>query len=191
MSNAVSALGGATYTGFVQIQEQPPHGMITLRGDFSDAKFKSALKSVCGGAVPTTRKIETHGETSIGWMSPDELLILTPYGTVNETLEALDTALAGTHFLAENVSDARALFQISGQNALIRELLAKESPVDLHPDAFAIGDLRRTRLAQVAGAFWLADEGTAYVICFRSVAQYVFDLLKVSSEAGSEVGHFA
>ncbi|MGC1503573.1 MAG: sarcosine oxidase subunit gamma, partial [Sulfitobacter sp.] len=49
---------------------------------------------------------------------------------------------------------------------------------------------RRTRLAQVPAAFWMPDAETVQIICFRSVAQYVFDVLNVAAQCGSEVGAF-
>jgi hypothetical protein len=41
------------------------------------------------------------------------------------------------------------------------------------PDSFAVGDFRRSRMAQVAAAFWRHDSGFD-VICFRSVADYAY-----------------
>jgi sarcosine oxidase subunit gamma len=67
--------------------------------------------------------------------------------------------------------------------------MAKLAPADLNPDSFTLGDFRRTRLGQVAAAFWMRDEDTFEVICFRSVADYTFDLLAASAKAGA-VGHF-
>ena len=87
-----------------------------------------------------------------------------------------------------NVSDARAVFRIKGPNT--REVLAKLAPVDLSPQAFGPGMIRRTRLAQVPAAFWMEDTDTAQLVCFRSVAQYVFDLLKTAAQPGSEVGFY-
>ncbi|MBR9842922.1 MAG: sarcosine oxidase subunit gamma, partial [Rhodobacteraceae bacterium] len=37
---------------------------------------------------------------------------------------------------------------------------------------------------------WMNEDGSFEIICFRSVAQYVFDLLCVASVEGSEVGFF-
>mgnify|MGYP001042425399 FL=1 len=120
-------------------------------------------------------------------MSPDELLVMVPYAQAAEVVDQIDKALSGTHYLAENVSDARALIFVEGPYA--REVIAKLAPADLHPDSFKPGDFRRTRLGQVAAAFWMRDEDTFEVICFRSVAGYTFDLLAASAQAG-EVGHF-
>jgi sarcosine oxidase subunit gamma len=49
---------------------------------------------------------------------------------------------------------------------------------------------RRTRMGQVPAAFWLRDDGAFEVICFRSVARYMFDQLCVAAQPGSAVGHF-
>jgi len=182
MSEAISALQGARAKGSVTVEETGPHGMITLRGDL--AALGDALGQV-GLTLPGPRKILHAADRSAAWMSPDELLILLPYDQVSDVLQTLNAALAGTHFLAVNVSDARALFRVTGKPAHVREVIAKLAPADLSPDAFAPGDIRRTRLAQVAAAFWLSEEGEAQIVCFRSVARYAFDLLKTSAAAGS------
>lgn len=189
MSEAVSALNNAYAKGAITVQEVGPQGMITLRGDLSDATFAAAVTQVTGASVPGQRKITHAGAKSVAWMSPDELLILLPYAEVGAAVSSLNTALAGTHFLAVNVSDARALFRVTGKSAEVREVIAKLAPADLSPDAFAPGDIRRTRLAQVAAAFWLVQEGEANLVCFRSVARYAFDLLATSAVAGP-VGFF-
>ena len=185
MSDAVSALPGASFQGIATVQEMGLQGMITLRGDFASTGFKEALKKVTGRVPPKTRgTFACKGGRRVLWMSPDELMLLTPYEQVAADLATLTEALAGEHALAVNVSDARAMFRVSGENA--REVIAKLAPVDMA--TFAEGELRRTRLAQVAAAFWLADEGVIELVCFRSVARYVFDLLSVAAQNGSEVG---
>jgi len=73
--------------------------------------------------------------------------------------------------------------------ARAREVIAKLCPVDMGADAFAPGDFRRTRMAQIAAAVWMPSEEAAQIICFRSVAEYTFNLLKDAAEPGGEVGH--
>ena len=190
MSDPVSALNNASdASGIVSISEIGPVGMITLRGDLSDAKLIKAAVAAGGVNVPEPRHILTEGERGIAWMSPDELLILSPYAHVHDRTADLAAALAGQFALATNVSDARAVFEVKGPHA--RDVMAKLAPVDLHPNAFTPGMFRRTRLAQVAAAFWKPQEDCFRIICFRSVAQYVFDLLKVSAKPGSEVSHYS
>jgi len=189
MSEAVSAMQGAVYQGYVEVREMGLRGMITLRGDLSSAAVKKAVKDACGVDVPGQREIAVSGESGAAWMSPDELLLMIPYEGVEEALSKVEAALKGQHFLAVNVSDARAVFQLQGDKA--REIIAKLCPVDMAPGAFEPGIIRRTRMAQIAAAFWIVDEETIRVVCFRSVAEYAFNLLKDAAEPGGETGLFA
>ena len=188
MSDAVTALGGAKSTGPVaQVSERDLQGMVTLRGDLSDKALAKAVKAATGFAMPKQRCIVHAGGKSVAWMSPDELLLLVPYAETSETVFALESALAGQHHLAVDVSDARASFYISGTGA--REVLARLCPVDLSPQAFGPGEIRRTRLAQVPAAFWMDEAGSVTLICFRSVARYAFDVL-AGAASGERVGFF-
>ncbi|MFT7106771.1 MAG: sarcosine oxidase subunit gamma [Yoonia sp.] len=187
MYNAISALNGRLAPGEVTIREAGLRGMIILRGDLGDKKLRSVCKKLSGVNFPEQGQAHCDGEKGLCWMSPDELLVLVPYVDVTDTIAQIDTALSGTHYLAENVSDARALILVEGSFG--REVIAKLAPADLHPDSFKPGDFRRTRLGQVAAAFWMRDADTLEVICFRSVASYAFDLLAASTKSG-RVGHF-
>ena len=117
MSNPVSALEGAAFEGFARVQEAGLRGMITIRGDLSSAKMKKAAKDALGAALPGQREVTFAGGAALAWMSPDELLAVVSYEDVGKTLAALDKALKGEHYLAVNVSDARAVFRVSGTGA--------------------------------------------------------------------------
>ncbi len=189
MSDPVSALKNASdNTGIVQISEVGPVGMITLRGDLADKALIKAAVAAGGVNLPEQRRINTEGDRGMAWMSPDELLILCPYAEAKDRTADLAAAVAGQFALAVNVSDARAVFELKGPHA--RDVMAKLAPVDLHPSAFTPGMFRRTRLAQVAAALWMPQEDCFRIVCFRSVAQYVFDLLNVSAMPGSEVNYY-
>ncbi len=186
MSDPVSALNGKTYSGSATVTENGLCGMIVLRGTFTDTVFQQAVRDIVGCDVPDIRKLVRSEIGSAAWMSPDELLLLVDYSQTEAKLSALRLALAGTHFMAENVSDARACFTVTG--AAGREVLAKIAPVDLSPVVFKSGDFRRTRFAQIAAAFWLDEADTFHIICFRSVAEYMFNLLKTSAHPNAGVG---
>ncbi|MEL6463386.1 MAG: sarcosine oxidase subunit gamma family protein [Pseudomonadota bacterium] len=189
MSKAVSALRGATWSdGIATVAEVPLQGMITLRGDLGDPKVKNAATGVAAVDMPAQGHANCVENRGICWMSPDELLVLCPYDTVAPNLDKMRTTLGTLHSLCVDVSDARAVVDLSGAHA--HEVLAKLAPVDLAPDAFTAGMFRRTRLAQVPAAFWLHDADRFRIICFRSQAQYVFDLLTVASQKNSTVGFF-
>lgn len=189
MSEAASALAGASFDGTVAVRELGLQGMITLRGDLSSSGLKKAVKAAIGAAVPGQRAIALTESGGVAWMSPDELLVLCAHDRVHDALAAMAKALAGEHHLAADMSDARAMFEVKGPAA--REVIAKLCPVDMAPGAFAPGEIRRTRMAQVPAAFWMVDDETIRVVCFRSVAEYVFGLLCKAADPGSEAGFFA
>lgn len=189
MSDPVTALRNASHdVGIAAITEIGPLGMITLRGDLDAPYIRNASTAVAGVDYPEDRMCNCVGERGIAWMSPDELLVMCPYTEVAQSLDKIHKTIDKHHTLAANVSDARAVFQVKGPRA--REVMAKLAPVDLAPDQFTPGMFRRTRMAQVPAAFWMRDDETFQIICFRSVAQYMFDLLKVAAQPGSEVDHF-
>jgi sarcosine oxidase subunit gamma len=190
MSEAVSALMGAKSSGIVDVSEAGLVGMVTIRADLGNAAVRDGLAKAIGLAVPGQRKVAASGALQLLWMSPDELMLVCPNDEAEAKVQAIDAGLKHHHHLAVNVSDARAVFRVSGSDALVREVLAKVTPADLRIAVLPVGEVRRTRLSQVAAAFWFTGEGAATIVCFRSLAGYVFDLLSKVSEPGSEVGHF-
>ncbi len=185
MSEAVSALNGAAYEGYCRLAEAGLVGMVTIRGAL--ATIAPAVTEATGLEIPARGAITGDGP-QLAWMSPDELMLLCDYGEAGRLTAALEAALAGQHALVVDVSDARAVFRLEGSGA--REVLAKLTPADLAPGILEPGMMRRTRLAQVPAAFYMTGPERFEIIAFRSVAQYVFDLLKISARPGGEVGLF-
>lgn len=183
MSNAISSLQGISASGFASVSDAGLRGMITLRADLASKSLAAVLKATIGTGVPAPRRITFNGEKGVGWMSPDELLVLVPYSEAAATVLALATALRDEHALVLDVSDARAVFRIVGKSA--DQVLRKLSPADF--DVLASGELRRTRVAQVAGAFWRTGPDEITLVTFRSVAAYVFGILAMSARPGSEL----
>ena len=186
MADTVSPLAGRETSAFVTVRDGGPMGMVTLRGDLGSEPFQKAVGEVAGVFLPEQGRIAIEGDRALAWMSPDELLFLTP--DPKGAVASLSKSLADQHFMAVEVSDARALIVLEGKG--VREVLAKLAPVDLHPEVFGLGRFRRSHLGQVAAAFWLSAEDRAHVICFRSVADYMFDLLSQSAKDGP-VGLYA
>lgn len=182
MSNPISALQGRVSEGDVTVREMGLRGMITLRGDLADPAVIAICETLTGQKFPAQGQAKARDDAGLAWMSPDEVLIMLPYPAVADAIAKIGKALAGKHVLAFDVSDARAVFQVSGLYA--REVIAKLAPVDMHPTSFPVGTFRRTRLGQVAAAFWMVDSDSVQVICFRSVAEYTFKLLAASAKAG-------
>lgn len=145
-------------------------GMVTLRLDLA-AAGAAEVPAAVGLPLPGRRRIAFAPAGAAAWMSPDELMLFGPAAGTEARLAALDAALKGRRGLAIDVSDARAVFRLDAAGA--RDTLARGVPVDLAPAAFGPGDLRRTRLGQVAVAFWATEDGRFELMCWRSVADHV------------------
>ncbi len=186
MAEPVTALQGARFDGMASVADAGPTGMITLRGDLSSDAVAAAVQQAVGLGIPAQRHALFGPHGAVLWMSPDELMLVCAYDAAPAAVATLEQALAGAHFLAVNVSDARSHVTVAGPGA--REALAKLCPVDLAPGAFTPGTVRRTRMAQIAAAFWLDEAEVFHLVCFRSVGAYAFNLLRTAALPGGEVG---
>lgn len=184
MPDTISALPGFHHEGLVRVAEGGARGMIALRGDLAAPGLAQALQAHLGAVMPGRRQVTTGAGGAVAWMSPDELLILTGHAAVPAMIAALEGATADEFVTLADVSDARAVFTIKGVQA--RDVLAKICPVDFA--ALRPGQIRRTRAAQVAAALIREDDDHFTLICFRSVAHYMADLLATVSAPGGAVG---
>ena len=136
---------------YVAVRRAEPAGMVALRGDLAAAKLKTAVKAAVGVEMPGPRGIALAAGRGAAWMAPDEALLFCPAGEAPALVAALAARLNGLHHLVADVSDLRAGWVLDG--AAVREVLAKLTPADMV--ALQPGEIRRTRLAQVAAAIWL------------------------------------
>lgn len=182
MSDRMSAMAGAASDGIVRVAEAGLRGMVTLKAD--PDKAAAAVKAVTGQDMPAKRAI-AEGAMSLAWMAPDEVLILCDHAMADTVVADLVGRLGPIHHLAVNVSDARAVFTLDG--AAAKDVLGKLTPADL--SKLAPGTMMRSRIAQVPAAFWISGLEQITLICFRSVAQYAFDLLTTAALPGGEIGY--
>ena len=169
------------YKGEITVELSKPKGMITLKGDLDRSPINSGVIKALGLPMPKVRTISRKDGVQISWMAPDELLILVDFKKVEEYMELLEKNLKGEHYLLANVSDARAIFNLKGKG--VREVLSKGTPVNM--EIMKIDDARRSRLGQLPVAFWMLKNTEIELICFRSVAEFMFNWLKVASAPNS------
>ena len=169
----------------VEVRKLDQTGMITIRGEVASPKMQTAMKLI-GGSVPGKCEISGGPNLLAGWMAPDEILVMLPADQVRDATDKLESALQGEHFLCVDVSDMRTCVEISGRGS--RDLLAKGTPADVSPEAFRIGQFRRTLFAQIQAAFWLVGEQTARLLCRRSEADHLLAWLQeMAPTEGSEL----
>lgn len=163
-----------------KISQVQDWGMIQIRADLSRAG--DAIAAAAGLALPEEGAISTDGSRTLGWMSPDELLLVLPRAETPEAVTALTEALSTEHALVLDVSDMRAAFRIQGPKA--QQVLAKLCPTDL--TAMPENGLRRTRAAQVACGIW-REPGGYVLIGFRSVGDYLRGILTGAAAPGTHL----
>ena len=186
----------------VRVLPVAPRGMLTIRADFNALKVGDVLAKSFGLAFPNPGYATGSGARSLLWMSPDEALLICPPSETAFLRDAADEALSrlpDAHFLLAEVSDARVSFRVEGgveggaeggtDGTGARDALAKLTPADMRPGALAQGQVRRTRLGQVAAAIWMPDASGFEVLCFRSVQTYMARLLDGAATAAAPVGH--
>lgn len=162
------------------ITEVQDLGMIQIRADL--VQSGPAIAQALGLTVPDVTRITIEGDRALGWMAPDELLLIGPLGQITADLEALQQALEGQHVLVIDVSQMRVVFDVIGARA--SDVLAKLAPVDFA--ALPTDGLRRTRLAQVACGLWPVAGGYR-LVGFRSVSDYIRGVLTGAAKPGSSL----
>ena len=173
----------------ISIQELKTVGMISVRGDLLNNRFQKIITNSCNLAVPKPLSINHNKYLSIAWMSPDELLILdyseSYLEKITEDFESLATSM---ETLVLDTSSSRCLFLING--SLWREVLAKGTPIDLRPTSFKRDSFRRTRMGQIAVAFWMVNEHSAHITCSSSHSSFFYDWLCNASTKDSLEKYF-
>ena len=162
-------------------------GMIMVRGDTTDPGMAIRLKDALDCKIPSICKVERHRSLEVAWMAPDELLVILPGEDLEACIATIKSSLQGTFCLVAEVSAMRVMFELTGDD--LRDILAKEIPMDLSPESFNPGDFRRTRFGQVAVAVWLRSETRACLVCRSSESDYVEQLLNASARSDMRPGY--
>lgn len=157
--------------------------MLTLKADLAAPETATAMQAAVGQGVPGQRQLLWQDGRGVAWMAPDELLLLLPPGSAAQALAAARAALGDSFATLVDVSDARAAFRLTGPRA--DEAVMKLAPVDLA--RLPQGEIRRTRAGQVAAALWRSGPDQITLVCFRSVADYMRELLATAAAPGGEV----
>ena len=169
--------------GGVAIAERPLLGKVIVRGDGFDRDFQRAIEDVCGTGAPTEPNTWTESETaSVAWLGPDEWLIATALDEAGAVAEALRDKLTGHHAAVVEVSDYYLTIRVEGPRA--RDVLAKGTPLDLHPRVFAKGQCAQTILAKASVLIVQTGDDPSYDVQVRwSMAEYLLDWLEDAAKA--------
>ena len=177
------------FNGAVKIVKKVSNNLISVRVDLTDKKVMVAVKKVLGCEVPKKLGINFMANGAIAWMSTDELMVSTVASSFKKIFSELTKILKPFHHLVVDISDSRTIFSVSGHSW--RDLIAKGSPVNVSSEVLRVGDFRRSRLGMVAIAFWMVDENTINIMCYRSVEEFMFDWLCNAGQINSMPEYFS
>ena len=125
------------------------------------------------------------GEEGLRFSGPAEWLVVAPRHDVNR-VKSLTEAM-GADALVADQSGGRVVLRLSGPAA--RAILAKLTPLDLHPDVFAEGQSANAFFGHV-GVNLARLEGNVFeLVLMRSFALFAFEeLLEMGLEFGLTAG---
>ena len=172
----------------ISIEEVEDFGIITLKANILDTEIIKVVELATGVTVPQVGKISIGKKLSVGWMSTDEYAVILPGTLADGLVNKISNKMKKYHHLCINMSDSRRCFRLRGERW--REVLSKGTPVNLHPAAFNIGSFRRTRICNVAVAFWSAKEDEAYLISMVSESDFVSTWLRTAGLKTGEIVYY-
>ena len=169
----------------IVLGERRPRGLLVLRGDRADAKFRRAVSAALGiDPVAEPLTAARRRDVAMLWLGPDEWLVAVPERRVERIERELRRALDGQRAALSDVSHSRAILSLSGPDA--RALLAKGCPLDFHPRAFTPGRCAQSRLARCQVLIHQVSASPEFEIhVHRSFAQYAWTWLE---DGGQEFG---
>lgn len=173
----------------VRLGERRELAKIDLRGDAHDRAFMAAVGRVLDLLLPTEPCTSAvKGEIGVLWLGPDQWLLTCPAEDGASLAGSLREALAGVHAAITDLTDGRVALRVAGPSA--RDVLAKGTPLDLHPRVFPPGSCAGTLLAKASVLIHFVDDdaerGPEFdVYVARSFAHYLWTWLE---DAGREYG---
>lgn len=175
----------------ISMSEVSDRGMIDLRGEASSVKFRQAAKAALGLDLPLKpRSTAVKGDVTVLWLSVDQWLVCCPRSRADGLVGKLRKNLGDIHSLVVDVSDARAIIRLEGDNA--REVLMKGSSIDFTLPDYKAGLVRRLMFAEIAAlAHIVTDKPCAIdIYVFRSYADYTWKWIEATAKPAATIGLF-
>lgn len=156
----------------VRLREVPFPGVLVLRG--SVETLADPVAHALALRLDATPGVVLAGEgAQLLCLDRDEWLAVVPSGREDVVLRTLSAALEGQAAAVLDVSDAHWVVDLEGP--LVREVLSKGCPLDLHARAFPPGRCARTTLAGVPVVVQSLDDGVLRLFAAPSMARWLGD----------------
>lgn len=171
----LALLASPASEGGLHIAELPGRTHINIRLPADNRGAANALKRATGMSMP---KAGTYSEVDgayVGWLSPDELLLVSNATDSARVMAELGKKFAKVHHALNDMSSGHTIVRLTGDKA--ERVLAKGCTLDLHAGVFFAPMCAQTRIAKTQ-AFLRAIEGGAFdLIVRRSFADYFWSWL--------------
>ena len=139
-----------------------------------DKKAAAAIKATLGVEVPAPAMSATNGAGTLRIFAStaDQFMVIAPEGT---DFAGLDAAVYQT-----DQSDTWAVLSIEGANC--RAALERLCPLDLHPEAFAVGAASRTMMEHMGTIIIRTDHDQFLLMVSSSFAGSFLHAVEISLE---------
>jgi sarcosine oxidase subunit gamma len=172
----VSPLTGIALQGRFGASKGAPGVVLSLRHPLS-------IVTVIARAGQGEATAEALGGHDAHWAGPDQYFVLAEGRGEGELHRELKSRLAGVASVIDQ-SHGRVMIRISGPKA--RAVLAKGTPVDLHPDEFPVGKSALTQMAHVGVHLTRVGPDAFDLSVFRGFSESFWEWL---TEQAGEFGY--
>ena len=176
----------------ISMSEISDRGMIDLRGEAGSEKFRQAAKAALGVELPLKpRSTAVNADVTVFWLSVDQWLVCCPSAKAGGLIGKLRKNLGEIHSLVVDVSDARTVIRLAGDN--VREVLMKGSSIDFTMPEYKAGLVRRLMFAEIAALAHIVSDKpcTIDIYVFRSFADYTWKWIEATAKPAATVGLFS
>ena len=158
--------------GVLSINELAFFSYYNVRGRIDNADFTQAIEKVTGIRLPTTPNTMAQADAvTCLWLGPDEWLLIVEPEQLTDLEPQLRTAFGSTHASVTDISGTNNMLEIAGSAA--RDLIAKGTPLDIHPSVFEVGQCAQTSWVKTGVTLYQSNDLPTYrIIVRRSFADY-------------------
>lgn len=147
--------------------------------------LSAAMKKYYGTDCPAPGQSATGRQVSVHWCGPEQWYVVSDNMAEGGLYGALKDRFAG---LASVSDQSHGRIIIAAKGARVRDLLAKGTPVDLHPQVFAPGQCAVTQMAHVGVHIAQVGKDQFELSVFRGFAESFWEwLTEMAAEFGYEV----
>lgn len=160
----------------VRLAEAAGLGQLDLRLMPEEPGAITAAAAVIGVEPPTEPgRVAAGGDIEALWLGPDQWLVLGPADACRRIAVELERSLADRHAAVTDVTDARAILDLTGAGAAA--VLAKGCALDLDARGFAPARVVQTLLARVPVVLQRRAPDAWRILVRPSYAEHLADWL--------------